>query len=87
MDVNWLEFYIAGLKRWVDVWESDISHTTPVIRDTAIYMTRMYDRSELPDWVIILAEGNPEHMADVIGVAREDMKEETDAEHFNLSKI
>ena len=80
------ERYVKNLATFLDYWD-ELMVMGAKIKRYAQLVTQICDRSELPDWVIILAEGNPEHMADVIAVAREDMKEENNAEHLDLSKI
>lgn len=82
-----LDLGILILQMWLEVWEDIPLTATAHIIEISHQMVEIHDRSELPDWVIILAEGNPEHMADVIAVARDDMKEEENAEHYDVSEI
>jgi len=78
--------YIKNLITFLDWWD-EVQVMGEKIHHYAELVTKVCDRSELPDWVIILAEGNPEHMTDVIAVAREDMMEEQNADNFDLSEI
>ena len=80
------ERYVKNLVKFLEYWD-ELIVMGAMIKRYAKLATQICDRSELPDWVIILAEGNPEHMADVIAVAREDMKEEEDASNNDVSEI
>ena len=78
--------YIKNLTTFLDWWD-EFQVMGEKIHRYAELTTQTCDRSELPDWVIILAEGNPEKSADVIAVARADMMEEQNADYFDLSEI
>ena len=72
------EHFVKNLETYLKWWEeltNDMNDMGKNIKRYAQLTAKIVDRSELPDWVIILAEGNPEHMTDVIAVARDDMKE------------
>jgi hypothetical protein len=48
----------------------------PIVLLHARLLMRLYDRSVLPDWVEILANGSLCHIDAVIDVARDDIREE-----------
>jgi len=46
----------------------------PGIIDDAIDIMRTYSRVSLPDWVEIIANGNPDALASVVEVAKSDIE-------------
>jgi hypothetical protein len=48
----------------------------PEIIRVARSVLTQYPRDELPDWVEIIANGNPQHLTDVIQLARDEIANE-----------
>jgi hypothetical protein len=62
-----LERMIEELKHAIAVYPK------PVLILAARYLMNEFDRSLLPDWVEILANGNPDDMAGVMEVVRDEL--------------
>jgi hypothetical protein len=76
MSYDWfLDVELLILRSWLDE-NPPPSEIVPL----AAKIFRSHSRSDIPDWVEILANGNPDHLPAVIETALADLREEENHE-------